>query len=157
VWLSELAGRFEVALSPYPAAVFDEVSAVCFGGVAFAEIGERSPLPPPAPRRAAVPAPPARALAEGPGLRLLRYRPLFSGPAVERTSELDFQRPGEEIELAPADAASRGVASGDEVTVSSNGTAVRLRARVVRDLPAGNVRIARSLAPELHDRVEVSA
>ena len=33
------------------------------------------------------------------GLRLVAYRPLFSGPAVERTPELQFQRPDAEVEL----------------------------------------------------------
>ena len=38
------------------------------------------------------------------GLTLVRYRPLFSGPAVERVRELDFQRPRPEAELSEEDA-----------------------------------------------------
>ena len=49
------------------------------------------PRRPPAPKH-------ARRAARG--LRLVAYRPLFSGPAVERTPELQFQRRGGEVELA---------------------------------------------------------
>ncbi len=45
-----------------------------------------------------------------------RYRPLFSGPAVERTPELQFQRPPPEAELSPT-SAPRGAATGNGVTV----------------------------------------
>ena len=88
-------------------------------------------------------------------MRLLTYRPLFSGPAVERTPELEFQRPRGEVELARADARARGIAAGDTVTVSSNGTSVALRARIAQDLNAGSVRIAQPDAGDLHPLVEV--
>ena len=55
-------------------------------------------------------------------LRLQRYRALFSGPAVERVPQLDFQRPRPEVELASADAERRGIQAGDAVLVRSNGT-----------------------------------
>ena len=45
-WISKLAERFDVELSPYPSLVFEEVSAIAFGGIPFGEIGERAPLPP---------------------------------------------------------------------------------------------------------------
>ena len=76
----------------------------------------------PAATSAALPSP-----SDAGALRLHRYRPLFSGPAVERVPELDFQRPAAEVELAAADAAKRGLASGDQVLVRSNGTSVELR------------------------------
>jgi predicted molibdopterin-dependent oxidoreductase YjgC len=104
----------------------------------------------------AVPAPPATKVAQGEGLRLLTYRPLFSGAAVERTPELAFMRPDGEIELAGADARSRGIRNGDPVTVASNGQVVSLRARIAHDLPAGSVRIPRDTAAGLHEFVEVS-
>ena len=75
-------------------------------------------------------------------LRLVAYRPLFSGRAVERTPELQFQRPDAEVQLSPEDARARGIRNGQTVTVSSNGTSVELRARIARDLEAGAVRIA---------------
>ena len=40
----------------------------------------------------------------GDGLKLVCYKPLFSGPAVERVEELQFQRPPAEVELAADDA-----------------------------------------------------
>src|SRR4029077_3108792 len=43
---SKLAARFDVELSPYASVVFDEVSARCFGGISYADIGERADLPP---------------------------------------------------------------------------------------------------------------
>jgi anaerobic selenocysteine-containing dehydrogenase len=89
-------------------------------------------------------------------LRLLRYRPLFSGPAVERVYELRFQRPEPEIEIAVEDASSRGIAGGDLVRVSSNGTSVELRARVSKKLRAGVARAAEEHVADLQSGIEVS-
>jgi NADH-quinone oxidoreductase subunit G len=155
-WIAKLAERFEVDLSPYASMVFDEVSAVCYGGISFGEVGEHTPLPEPAAATAPPEAPAMKEPAAGNGLRLIAYRPLFSGPAVERTPELEFQRPDGQIDLAPADARARAIAAGDEVRVSSNGTSVRLRARIARDLAPGAVRIPRGDTAGLHDRVEVT-
>jgi NADH-quinone oxidoreductase subunit G len=158
-WVAKLAERFGVELSPYPAQVFEEVSAKTFGGLPFGQVGEtaelrvRSELPEtPALERAEQP----RQAQDGHFLQLLRYRPLFSGPAVERVPELQFQRPEPEIELAADDAQRRGVATGDEVVVRSNGTSLTLRARVNRRLLAGVARAAEEHARDLHDRVEVT-
>ena len=103
-----------------------------------------------------MPNPPTKTVSLGEGLRLLTYRPLFSGPAVDRTPELAFQRPDGEVELARADARSRKIATGDLVTVSSNGTSRTLRARVAPDLPAGTARMPVGDAEGLHEFVEVS-
>jgi anaerobic selenocysteine-containing dehydrogenase len=92
----------------------------------------------------------------GPGLELLTYRPLFSGPAVERVDALQFQRPFAEVELSAEDARVLGVESGDAVTVGSNGTSRELTARVNRRLRAGVARIATEHAAGLDDRVEVA-
>jgi NADH-quinone oxidoreductase subunit G len=153
-WISKLAERFGVELSPHPSAVFAEVSAIAFGGIPFGEIGERAPLPPAADTITPVEAPaePKR----GKGLRLVRYRALFSGPAVERVPELQFQRPQPEVELPEQDARKRGIANGDSVTVRSNGTSVTLRARLSRELRSGVVRIAEEHAGDLQPRVEIS-
>jgi predicted molibdopterin-dependent oxidoreductase YjgC len=75
---------------------------------------------------------------------------------VERTPELQFQRPDAEIQLAPGDAKQRKIRNGQTVTVSSNGTSVELRARIARDLAAGTVRIAGEHAAGLHATVEVT-
>ena len=86
----------------------------------------------------------------------MRYRPLFSGPAVDRVPELQFQRPEAEVQLSGTDAATRGIESGDTVTVSHNGTSLELRARVCRGLRDGVVRIAAQHAADLGGRVEVT-
>jgi NADH-quinone oxidoreductase subunit G len=161
-WISKLAERFGVTVPPYPSAVFAEVSERVYESLPFGAVGERAPLPLRAPYRAPEPAatppprPPEPAGEHFVGnLRLLRYRPLFSGPAVERTPELQFQRPPAEVELAAPDAERRQIAPGDTVSVRSNGTSVRLRARVSRALTPGVVRIAEEHAGELHPEVEV--
>ena len=162
-WISKLAERFGVEVSPYPAAVFEELADRLYGGMAFGEVGERARLPERTPYEAPEPAPPAptpAAAAAAPehflgNLRLQRYRPLFSGPAVDRVPELAFQRPPAEVELAHTDAERRSIANGDAVTVRSNGTSVALRARVSRALPEGTARIAEEHAADLHRDVEV--
>ena len=79
-------------------------------------------------RVAAPPLPAAETHADG--LRLVAYRPLFSGPAVERVSELQFQRPRPEVTLNRADAEREGIRTGDPVTISQNGTSLELRAKL---------------------------
>jgi NADH dehydrogenase/NADH:ubiquinone oxidoreductase subunit G len=154
-WIAKLAERFDVELSPYTPVVFDEVSEKCFGGIAFADIGMTAALPP----KGEAPPRPERVSdtqqVSDTGLRLVSYTPLFSGAAVDRTPELEFQKAAAEVQLARADAQSRGIRNGQTVTVSSNGTSVELRARIATDLTAGTVRIAREHAGDLHPTVEV--
>jgi len=155
-WIAKLGERFSVDIPPYAASVFGEVSALIYDGLAFAAIGEQAPLPsrePPAERAAA---PKRRAREKVSGLRLVTYRPLFSGPAVERVAELQFQRPEAVLELSQADARSRGIEHDADVEVSSNGTSARLRARVSRTLPKGTVRAAEEHVRGLLHDVEVT-
>jgi NADH-quinone oxidoreductase subunit G len=133
-WVAKLAERFDVSVSPYPAQVFAELSQLAYGGLEYGGIGESAALTP----RASV-----------------TYRPLFSGPAVERVPELQFQRPAAEIELSPADADKLGVEPGAPVNVRSNGTSVALRARVNRRLVAGVARVASEHAEGLGTHAEV--
>jgi NADH-quinone oxidoreductase subunit G len=153
-WISRLAERFGVEISPYASVVFAEVSAIAFGGMSFGEVGERAALPAATTTEALVEVP-AEGTGEG-GLRLIRYRPLFSGPAVDRIRELQFQRALPEVELAEQEARSRGIANGDDVTVRSNGTSVTLRARLSRELRTGVVRIPEEYAGDLQPRVEIA-
>jgi NADH-quinone oxidoreductase subunit G len=162
-WLAKLADRFEVALSPYAAVVFEELSERIYGGLGLDELGERAPLA----RRAPYVAPPAASVALSPEakvpagehlvgtLRLLRYRPLFSGHEVERVPELQFQRPDRVVSISIGDADRRGIANGDAVSLRSNGTSVELRARIDRRLVEGVARVAEEHAGELHLDVEV--
>jgi NADH-quinone oxidoreductase subunit G len=155
-WISKLGERFGVAIDPFPSAVFAELSAKIYDGLPFGEVGEQAPLrtrtEAPAPELPEQPPAP-----KGEGLRLIRYKPLFSGPAIERVPELQFQRPEREVELSGKDAEARGIASGDTVRVTHNGTSVELRARVGRGLRPGVVRIASEHAGDLGGLVEVRA
>jgi anaerobic selenocysteine-containing dehydrogenase len=83
------------------------------------------------------------------GLRLVRYRPLFSGPAVERVPNFEFQRTNGDAELSPDDARRLGIAAGDEIELRTNGTSARLRARVRRGLVEGVVLVPEGAAAEL--------
>ena len=162
-WLSKLAARFGVELSPHAAVVYADVAGQLYRDLPLDALGLRAPLPA---RHAYEAPPPATTPTPEPlpthtdehfvgALRLHRYRALFSGPAVERVAELRFQRPEGEIELSSADADRRGIASGDGVLVRSNGTSVELRARVNRKLVEGVARVADEHAADLHATVEV--
>ncbi len=161
-WIAKLAQRFGIEVSPHASVVFEEVAERCFAGVPPVVVGERAPLPGRAPYDAPEPATtPSAAPLVAPdehflgNLKLVRYRPLFSGPFVERVPELEFQQADAEIELAAADAERREITSGDLLDVRSNGTSVRLRARVNRKLMAGVARVAEEHAADLHTSVEV--
>jgi len=139
-WLSRLAERFGIAVDPWAAP----------------SPGEQAPLPPGDEFAWTQPDPqPAAGKPAGPGLELVRYPTLFSGPAVERIPQLQFQRPAPEVELAYEDATTREIGSGATVRVSSNGTSMELRATLSRRLQAGVVRIAAEHAEGLADRVQV--
>jgi predicted molibdopterin-dependent oxidoreductase YjgC len=143
-WLAKLAERFGVELSPYPSLVFEELF-----GEPFATLGETAPL-----RTANNPQPPSTVpgTIEGArGLRLVRYRPLFSGPAVERVDAFAFQRPVDQVELSRPDARRLNVRDGDAVTVRTNGTSAELRARVRKTLAEGVVLIPEGTHPELQE------
>jgi anaerobic selenocysteine-containing dehydrogenase len=60
------------------------------------------------------------------------------------------------VELSRDDAERRGIATGDDVAVKSDGAATTLRARVNRRLLPGVARIAEEHAADLHATVEVT-
>ena len=162
-WIAKLAARFGVELSPHASGVFEELSEHLYRDLALGDLGPHAPLPvrhpyevPPA-ATTPEPASPSRHEDEHfvGALHLHRSRSLFSGPAVERVPELAFQRPEQEVELSPIDAERRGIASGDAVTVSSNGTSIELPARLNRKLVEGVARIHDEHAADLHAAVEV--
>jgi NADH-quinone oxidoreductase subunit G len=158
-WISQLAARFGVDLAPYAAAVFAEVSERVYGGLAFGEVGERAPLRgyPEAEERVSRQAlPEPRQKARRGQIRLVAYKPLFSGAAVERVAELQFQRPQPDLELSPDDARRRKIATGDLVTVASNGSAITLPARINRRLRPGIARVALEHANGLGGVVELA-
>ena len=154
-WIAKLAERFGVELSAHAPLVFAELSAIAYDGLEYGRVGDRAPLPPREELREVPKARRARA-ARGKGLRLVAYRPLFSGPAVERTPELEFQRPAAEVEVSAADAQRLKLANGQTVHVRSNGTSVELRARVNRHLAAGIARVPADHAAGLGTHVEIA-
>ena len=161
-WVSKLAARFDVDVSPHPSVVYAELQQSLLRNLPLDEIGLRAALPARSGYVAPAPAVSAAAASQAASrdhfvgeLRLHRYRPLFSGPAVERVSELHFLRPAPAIELSAADAERRGISTGDTVLVRSNGTSVELRAEVSRKLVEGVARIAEEHAADLHPSVEV--
>ncbi len=154
-WIAKLGERFGVDIPPYASSVFEELSALIYDGLAFSAIGEQAPLPSRSATGEPVKPPKRQARERVSGLRLVTYRSLFSGPAVERVPELQFQRPEPVVEIAYEDARSRGIEPDAAVEVSSNGTSVRLRARVSRKLPKGTVRAAEEHVRGLPHDVEV--
>jgi predicted molibdopterin-dependent oxidoreductase YjgC len=138
-WLAKLAERFGVELSPYASLVHEELY-----GRPFEEVGEQAALDTSGSDTTG-----ARHLPGPEGTRLVRYRPLFSGPAVERVAKFEFQRPNGDVELSPEHARTLGVRSGDLVTVRTNGTSAELHARVRRGLDPGVVLVAEGAADEL--------
>ena len=92
--------------------------------------------------------------ATGDGLRLVAYRPLFSGAAVERTPELEFQRPDAEIELSREDANARGLKNG-QTRHRLLERHVRRVARAGRTRPRGRHRAHRAEHAADSRRVEV--
>jgi NADH dehydrogenase/NADH:ubiquinone oxidoreductase subunit G len=155
-WLSQLAAKLGVDVAPYASAVFAEVSAAVYGGLPFGEVGERAALRgySEAPVHTDAPALP-EPQADGGGLHLVCYKPLFSGPAVERVTELQFQRPQAEAELSSDDAQRAGVANGDQVTLTAGDHSVTLRARVNRRLRSGIVRVAEEHAKGLQGAITI--
>jgi NADH-quinone oxidoreductase subunit G len=139
-WLSLLAAGFGVALDPWAAPTAADRAELQPGDAEWTLAEPDVPT----------------GKAAAPGLELLAYRSLFSGPAVERVPELGFQRPHAEVELSWDDAQTRGIATGDDVVVTSNGTSRTLRARVNRRLRAGVTRMALDHAEGFEDHVQVT-
>jgi NADH-quinone oxidoreductase subunit G len=138
-FFARLAQRFGVDVSPWVEA----------GPATHAPLPARGAV-------VAVEPPPARAATANGGMRVVRYRSLFSGGAVERVPQLAFQRPLPEIELAHLDAHTYRVGSGDRVRVSSNGASRELAVKVNRRLLSGVVRIADEHGVGLGDEVEIA-
>ena len=136
-----LAQRFGIDVTPWPSVPVEEQASLPPRTAATAAAAA-APVTPPEP-------------ANGGGLRLLPYRPLFAGPAVERVPQLAFQRPLAEIELSAADAKTHGVWTGDAVSVGSNGTARTLTVKVNRRLLDGVARVASEHAVGLDEAIEV--
>ena len=139
--LAELAAGLghETGIESAPEALAAVAAAVRFyAGVSDREIGGRGVRWQDRPGAAALPEtkrevapspPPAPAAAAG-ELLLGTYRDLWAGPVTEHNPALRFLAPAQRVQLSPADATRLGVGDGDEVTVSSNGTALRAQVAI---------------------------
>jgi anaerobic selenocysteine-containing dehydrogenase len=81
---------------------------------------------------------PASSPAANGSLRLGTFRSLWTSKEVDVSPALAFLRPGQVVELSPADAAARGIAHGDEVEVAANGTTLSAKAMLRQAVPAGS-------------------
>ncbi|HYX85190.1 MAG TPA: 2Fe-2S iron-sulfur cluster-binding protein [Gaiellales bacterium] len=141
---AELAGRLGVTLPYDPPSAFADLAArrPAFQEMSWSEIGERAELgerpAAPAEAPAAAHAAPAEPVA---GTVVVGYRQLMSGPAVDTSPELHFQRRAG-VEISHADAESLGIAAGDRVRVSYDGGSHEGAAIVLRRLRPGVVRVA---------------
>jgi NADH-quinone oxidoreductase subunit G len=140
-WAAELAARLGVDLPHDPPAAFTDMAArrPAFAGMSWSQIGERAPLGE-RPVAQGQPAVPQVAAAAVPQTVVVGYRELMSGPAVDRTPGLHFQR-RHGIEIAHADADTLGVATGDPIQVTHDGHTATGPALVQRGLRPGVVRL----------------
>ena len=81
-------------------------------------------------------------------LRLGLFRPIWAAPEVEIAPILKYTIARQQAELSPEDARRLGVASGDRVTVSQNGSSVTAPAVVRSGVPEGTVFLATGLAAD---------
>ncbi len=159
-WIAELAARFDVDVAPYAAAVFGEVSAKVYGGLTLRRgrrAGAAARLSRRRDARRCAGCRPSASVKPGQGeVRLVAYKPLFSGAAVERVTELQFQRPQAELELSAEDAGWRGIADRRPRHRRDERSAITLPARVNRRLRKGIARVALEHANGLGGIVELS-
>jgi NADH-quinone oxidoreductase subunit G len=79
-------------------------------------------------------------------LRLGTYRPIWAAPEVEVSPALHFAIARQQVELSPEDARRLGIASGETVEVSQNGTSLRATAAVRTGVPEGTAFLAEGIA-----------
>ncbi|MGN6867748.1 MAG: molybdopterin-dependent oxidoreductase, partial [Solirubrobacteraceae bacterium] len=79
-------------------------------------------------------------------LRLGTYRPIWAAPEVEISPALKFTVAQQQVELAPEDAQRLGIAHGEAVEVSQNGTALKAIAHVRTGAQAGTAFLADGIA-----------
>jgi NADH-quinone oxidoreductase subunit G len=79
-------------------------------------------------------------------LRLGTYRSIWAAPEVEISPALKFTVVGQQVELAPEDAQRLGIAPGDAIEVSQNGTSLRATAHVRTGVPTGTAFLAEGIA-----------
>jgi NADH-quinone oxidoreductase subunit G len=81
-------------------------------------------------------------------LALGTYRPIWASPEVEISPALRFTIAHQQVELAPEDAARLGIANGETVKVSQNGTSLRATAAVRTGVIAGTAFLAQGIGEQ---------
>ncbi|HEY1508433.1 MAG TPA: NADH-quinone oxidoreductase subunit NuoG [Solirubrobacteraceae bacterium] len=102
----------------------------------------------PAGERPTAPKPGAGAPAHNGGLALGRYRPIWAAPEVEISPALQYTIVHQQVELSPEDARRLGIAHGETVEVSQNGTRLKATAAVRTGVPAGAAFLAEGIATD---------
>ena len=117
-------------------------------GVRWVEREQASAMPAPTAGSAAgASAARAAAPANG-GLRLGTYRPIWAAPEVEISPALHYTIARQLVELSPEDAARLGIAGGETVAVSQNGTRLTGRAAVRTGVTPGTAFLAEGIAAD---------
>jgi len=79
-------------------------------------------------------------------LRLGTYRSIWAAPEVEISPALKFTVADQQVELSPEDAERLGIAAGEAIEVSQNGTSLNAVAHVRTGVPAGTAFLAEGVA-----------
>jgi NADH-quinone oxidoreductase subunit G len=139
---AELGRRLGLELPDQAPAVFAEMAEQhsAFAGLSWHAIGERGVRPQP-PAAGSAPAVPQIGDGEPEGTVVVGYRQLMSGPAVDNSPPLHFQRRSG-IEISHDDAQELGIATGDRVQVTYGEQTISGAAVVQRRLRPGVVRLA---------------
>jgi len=82
------------------------------------------------------------------GLRVGTYRSIWAAPEVEISPALKYTIPRQLVELSPEDAKRLGIANGDPIGLSQNGTRLRGWAHVRSGVPAGTAFLADGISEE---------
>ncbi len=79
-------------------------------------------------------------------LRIGTYRDLWAGEVTEKNPALRFLEPKQTLEVSPTDAEKLGVAHGQEVVVSSNGTSLQARVAIRERIRPGGAFLIEGIA-----------
>jgi NADH-quinone oxidoreductase subunit G len=91
---------------------------------------------------------PVDGVSQNGSLRLGTYRPIWAAPEVEVSPALKYLIPHQHLELSPPDAQRLGIADGEEVVVTQNGSRLNAKAAVRSAIPVGTAFLADGLAAD---------
>jgi NADH-quinone oxidoreductase subunit G len=91
---------------------------------------------------------PATRDAQDGALRLGTYKPIWASPEVEISPALQYTIARQQAELSPEDARRLGIATGDRLAASQDGSSVEATAAVRSGVPTGTVFLAIGIAED---------